>query len=414
MANQIGPNANLITQYPLYTNGTGAFTLTPDMIANLAPVKYQPGLSRDGGKGGTLNGVKMFIFADTGISSPATSTTLGSFEGFVSNSVAVDVGMNGANGQALSIQDGISQWSNDAGTMRGFLPMTTGEQAYNSKNAGNGQRYAIWPESSIIPLTNTTAALYAPIIYTNVNYTTGSASFPYVGVTLSTISVPTIGGPVANRVAPLMWGANDVEWGCVGGLRSWGPSGVGGTDGSVYIFGAKTGGLLLAKVAATDIANINAYQYYAGNGTFTSTIQTTSSSNYVMTGAFSTLDVFYSPKHKTFILVYQTYYADNDFYWRYLNADHAIIPQWQGGSDPDYVANIWKYPWSQDFLLYTTPAPTDGSYTYGGGAFPGYYDAQDITNGGSRMLLTWTQPTGENPGSVDTGYFHMSAEIDWN
>lgn len=394
---QIGPNTSLITDYPLYTNGTGTFQLTSDMAASLQPLQYQPGLSRDGGKGGALNGVKMFIFADTGISSPATSNSPGNFEGFVSNSIAIDVGAHGASGKGLAIADGVSEWANDAGGMRGFIPMTAGEQAYNAHNAGNGQRYAIWPESSIIPLTNSTAALFAPIVYTNVNYTSGNASFTLVGVTLSTISVSSIGGPVATRVAPLMWGATDVQWGCVGGIRSWGASGVGGTDGSVYVFGATLNGLLLARVAAADIANMAAYQYYTGNGTFSATPPTTGGTAYVAQGAFSTVDVFYSPKHATFIMVYQSYYADNAFYWRYLKANHAIVPRWLGGTDDDFVTNLWKSPWSTQTLLYNTPAPpAANSYTYGGGAFPGYYDAQDITVGGGRMLITWTQPTGKS------------------
>lgn len=428
LANALTPNSQLITNYPLYTNGTGALTVNAGQ--QVQKLDYQPNLSRDAGKGGVLCGQKMFIFADTGISTPVTGNAIGTFEGFVSNSVATDVGLNGAFGKALTLADGIGEWASSNGNMRGFISLTQGEvcdlgcqltgptnvkqAAYNAVNEGNGQRYAIWPKSSIIPLTSTTAILYSPIIFCNVNYNTGIASYPLVGVTLTTITNPGVGGPISNRIAPLLWGASDVEWGTVGGIRSWGPSGPGGSDGMVYLFGQTAGGLLLAKVAPANIGTLSAYTYYNGAGGFTSTVPTVNSTAYIMTGAFSTLDIFYSPRHQTFIMVYQSYYADNQFHWRYLMADHGIIPGYAGGADADYVANIYKYQWSPSQLLFNTTTPPSGYYTYGGGAFSGYYDAQDITQGGTRMLTTWTHPTAENPNSADTSYLHESAEVDWN
>lgn len=245
------------------------------------------------------------------------------------------------------------------------------------------------------------------------NYASGIAAYPLVGVTLSTVTTPGIGGPVANRIAPLMWGANDVEWGTVGGIRSWGPSGPGGSDGSVYVFGATSNGLLLAKVAPANVGNLASYTYYNGAGSFTSAVPNINSTATFISGAFSTVDVFYSPRHQTFIMVYQSNYADNQLHWCYLQSDHGIIPGYAGGADADYVANIYKYSWSASQVLLATTVPPAGMYTYGGGSFAGYYDAQDIVNGGTRMLTTWTHPTGENPGNADTSYFHESAEVDW-
>lgn len=125
ITNQYIPNTALITNYPLYLNGTGSLTIQPGQ--SLQKLDYQPNLSRDAGKGGVLCGQKMFIFADTGISSPAIAGVPGTFEGFVSNSVATDVGLAGAFGKPLTIQDGIGGWSGTAGNMRGFIPLTQGE-----------------------------------------------------------------------------------------------------------------------------------------------------------------------------------------------------------------------------------------------------------------------------------------------
>lgn len=409
--NTTGVNNHLTSDYPLASNLTGGMTVAAGEI--IQTLNYQPGLSRDIGKGGVLNGVKMFIFADTTSSSPANSTTLGTFQGFVSNSVAIDVGTLGAQGKPLNLQDGTGEWAGSTGSKRGFFPLTTAEAAYNEANEANGKRYAIWPESSIIPIDSQSAVMYAPIVYNDVNYTSGVALYPFAGVTLAIITVPGVGGPVANRVAPLLFSEDSLPWGCVGGVRSWGSSGPGGNDGMVYIFAAAADGLLLAKVAPSHVSDVTQYQYYQGSGVFNSTMPMANSSAVFMTGAYSTLDVFYSPRHQTFIMVFMSNYADNALHWRYLLADHGIVPGYQGGVDADYVANIYKYAWSTPQLLLDTPVPSGELYTYGGGSFSGYYDAQDLAYGGTKMLTTWTYPTGEDPGAVDTSYFHQTAEVDW-
>jgi len=223
----------------------------------LSTLKWNPLLSRDGGKGGVINGVRFFIFADTNIASPANGTTQGTFEGFVSNSVAIDVGLNAVNSKPLLLQDGVGEWSNNVGTMRNWIPLTTGEQKYNQLYQAKGQRYGMWPITSVTPVDNNTSVMWAPIVYTNANYTSGTVTFPYGGSTQMLVTIPnlSVGGPVASRPNPLMWSKSDVQWGCVGGIRSWGPSGVGGLDGKVYVFGAVTSGMLLARVNASSVTD---------------------------------------------------------------------------------------------------------------------------------------------------------------
>ncbi|SLM38533.1 hypothetical protein LPUS_08768 [Lasallia pustulata] len=56
----------------------------------LKPMAEEPHFSRDGGKGGYLNGEHLFIFCDTGSYTTTNESTDGDFLGFVANSVAVD------------------------------------------------------------------------------------------------------------------------------------------------------------------------------------------------------------------------------------------------------------------------------------------------------------------------------------
>ena len=114
-------------------------------------MKTVPSLSRDGGKGGMVNGTNVFLFCDTAVFSD------GDFVAFVSSSIATDEDMNGLKDEPLTLVDHIGEWQDDVGRMRGFAPMTAGEEAYNKAVSGEGYRYAVWPESSPITLNSSTS-----------------------------------------------------------------------------------------------------------------------------------------------------------------------------------------------------------------------------------------------------------------
>ena len=251
----VGVNGDLTTGYDI-SGQTGILEVNISTQSHLSPLKNTPHLSRDGGRGGMINGEHLFVFCDTGSYTTTTSTENGDFLGFVSSSVAIDAGMKGLTGGPLNLEDGIGQWSDNAGRMRGFAPLTEGEVAYNQVMQGPGQRYAVWPESEIIPLDSTTGIMYAPIVYDNVNKVTKAAVFTYTGVTLLTITAGGKGGPFAERTVEKIFQQNEVEWGCAGGIRSWGPSGIGGDDGKVYVFGNVEGGILLGRTPPGKFADV--------------------------------------------------------------------------------------------------------------------------------------------------------------
>ncbi|TKA79156.1 hypothetical protein B0A49_02795 [Cryomyces minteri] len=422
-----GVNGGLTTDYGLALN-TGNLKVDSTTKDHLKDLQYQPHMSRDGGKGGYLDGSKLFVFCDTGSYSPPSGAQEGKFLGFTSSSVATDKGSNGVNGKSLVLQDNIGEWSDDAGRMRGTVPLTVG-----------GQRYAIWPESSILPLNQTHGLLYTPIIYDDVNRATGNTTFTYTGTTLLALSVPGEGGPIAERLVNKLFKQQEVEWGTIGGVRSYGASGVGGNDGKVYIFGNVHGGLLVARVDVGKITDRNSvskplqpgvtflvsptfadvrfalqYEYWTMGGEWNSGMQASSSTAYAVAGAFMDGDIFYSPHHKTFLFIYLNPYADNKFYYRYLQSDHAVIPSYSDANgEEDYVENIVRHTWSDERVLFEAPMPKNGHYIYAGGVQMGYFEGDDVTNGGKRMLISWSAPTGENPASSDSEYQFCTAEINW-
>lgn len=141
-----------------------------------------------------------------------------------------------------------------------------------------------------------------------------------------------------------------------------------------------------------------------------------SSKAFFITGSpFMNIDIFYSPRHLTFIAVYLTSYADSTFYYRYLEADAAIIPPYAEGGDQteDFVEKILKHKWSDEIVLYKADRGMNGHYIYSGGVHQQYYGSDDITNGGSKMLLSWTAPTGQDPSTLESEYQIITAEIEW-
>ena len=130
------------------------------------------------------------------------------------------------------------------------------------------------------------------------------------------------------------------------------------------------------------------------------------------------LDIFYSPHHRTFIMIYLTRWADNTFYYRYLQSPTPIIPAWSTNNTTpttpateDVVEKILQHPWSDEKVLYRAPVPKEGEYIYAGAVQQGYFETEDISLGGTKILLTWTAKTGQDAASPESGYAHMSASV---
>ena len=250
-----GFNADLTSDYPI-AGDTGSLTAATSPVKDvLSDLSVIPHLSRDGGKGGEINGQHLFIFCDTAGFTTTTDTKRGDMVSFVSSSAALDSGMNALYGKPLTLVDGIGEWQDDVGRLRGFAPMTFGEEAYNIALSGNGHRYAVWPESSLIPFNKTHSIQYASLVYDEVDMASQAANFTTIGNTLLTVSVDGKYGPVAERTVKRLFNWGEVMWGSLGGIRSWGHGGIGSTDGSVYVFGQGKDGVLLARTSTSGIAD---------------------------------------------------------------------------------------------------------------------------------------------------------------
>lgn len=250
-----GINCDLITEYEI-AGDTGSLTSNSSPLKdNLVDLSVIPHLSRDGGKGGELNGHHLFTFCDTASFTTTNETHKGEMVGFTSSSIAIDDGWNGIFGKSLTLVDGIGQWNDDVGRMRGYSPMTHGEESFNIALSGNGYRYAVWPMSSLIPLNKSHALQYASLVYDEVDMSSQDAKFTTMGNTLLTISVDEKYGPTAERTVKRLFHQGEVMWGTIGGIRSWGSKGIGEMDGKIYLFGETPQGVLVARTHPGKVAD---------------------------------------------------------------------------------------------------------------------------------------------------------------
>lgn len=334
------------------------------------------------------------MFADTG-THPVNSTDHDEVD-FFASSVAIDQGRLAAPGVPPVMVDHPGEYDDATPVQRGFVGYTEGEYAFTVDQEQYGNRYALWPESGITYLDSTRAVHWAAIVYVcapcqNV--------FSTAGNTLLEITVDPIGGPHAERVVTELFGQNETQYGTVAGVRSWGSEGPGGMDGYVYAIATVSegfsGGLLLSRVTPENVADKSSYEYYLNSTRSWSSTPpnaTDPSADFFLAGAYANLDLLYSPRHLSWVLVYETPYADNRFYYQVLKATEPILPSYAGGNYDDIVTAVYEFPWSDPILLFQAPTPANGHYVYGGGVNPGYFDDDDFVNGGTKMLVHWSEP----------------------
>lgn len=403
-------NESLVRDYAL-ADDTGSWTESKLPNPVLAEMKSVPQISRDGGRGGSINGTQIFVFCDTKSVRIDNTPDSGQLVSFVSSSVATDKGMNVLYGKPLELVDNLGEWQDDVGRMRGFAPMTLGEQSYNVAISGSGYRYAIWPDSSLIPF-NTSHALLYPTLVFDIDKRIEAPVFNEIGNSVLLVSVDPTYGPVAERTVNQLFKQGQIAFGTVGGIRAWGPGGIGANDGCIYLLGQHKGrvnagtsgnGILVARTTPSGVNDLSSYTYWDGKS-WCDTMPSVDSTAVILDHLVQNMDIFYVPAVRSFIMVYLNIYGDNTFYYRHLPLDLDVVP---GG---DYVEHIVSGKWSEEKVLAKPSAPAR-EFLYSGGVHTGYFGDEDITNGGWKMLITWTEKTGADAYSPDAGYAHKSAYV---
>ena len=400
-----GINTDLITGYSLASD-TGIYSSNMALLKpNLATMKTTPKLARDGGKGGMIDGTHLVYFCDTAVTSDDQLVSL------VSSSVATDNSMNGLYGNALELVDNLGEWQDDVGRMRGFAPMTQGEEAFNIAMSGSGYRYAIWPESSPIPINGTHSLIYASILYDQVNMTTQQYDLSPLGNTILVVANDPIYGPTAGRPITQLFQQGEITYGSLGGFRAWGKQGLGNQDGEIYLFGQVPNGVFLAKTIPSAYTLRASYSYWDGHTWGTTVPDRSNLDALILNESVKDFDLIYAPGYQTLIMMYLTNMPDNTFYYRFCKPRNIVAPYEPSGNS-DWAEAIHSCDWTDRGILYVAPTP-QREFIYAGGVHAGYYGNDDITFGGDKMLISWTEKTGADASSPDANYAHKTAYVNW-
>ena len=315
---------------------------------------------RDGGSGGTVNGLNLITFSDTTTTSGGTTGTM---KGFSDNTIAY-MGQNGAAINSLT----------DFGTNnipRMPIPFQKNESDYTNQHfsaAGDGRRCVLWPQGSIATLADgkTGIAVYPVSIYG-----TGGGDLYN---TLVTITADSTNGPAVERTVPQLFYAGEPLYGKFGTIRSH-------DTNDLYLFASEfdtttfAGGMRVAKVDISKYKDRGAYLYWTGSQWSSDIKAGSAASGLLFNSNLSTGDVFWNEFYKTYMVIYFNGFASSTFYMRY-SLDGTITGKWsdeftlkQTVGDTTNTAAPYNYAGHAYPTLDTTGQTVTLSYTKSGGAF---------------------------------------------
>ena len=316
---------------------------------------------RDGTYSVEINGLSYWAFNDTAMTKANASGA-----NFIDNTLSWASSLNAANGITLN-NDQLD--SSDLPTR--FVPFTAAEANYQyTHNSAHctatpcGANLALWP---------------GPIVY---DPTLGKVVVPFIeiwrvptksgwtvvggGLAVGTVNPSTgyfaLTRPVQNpggEYTTLMWGPKDIIFTDQAFLKG----------DTYYAYGSYSDGLatndVLARVPAAQILHKADWQYYAGNGTWSSNVADAVT---VFQGGAAGSSVYYNTYLGEWMTIYSGNFSDNLYY---------------------RVAYTLEGPWSNQKLLYAGLTGYQNNPDYAGRVHPEF-----SPDGGQTEYVTYVHDTG--------------------
>ncbi len=330
-------------------------------VKDLGPIPTNPDiLGRDGAYSALFQGNSVWLYGDTFLAKPnAENFTL------ISDSWSYTTDLNAQDGLG-----GFREHTDSAGAPEMILPETAAEQAFNQAHNANhcaaqpcGARWALWPMS----ITVDPAANRALIFYQVVSALPGAFNFQGIGESVATwqsLSAapvrPVFHPPMVADHPDLIFGENDPAFGSASLM----------VGGALYVYGcgisdnSSDRGCRLAKVDPAQAQNRAAWEFYAGNGTWSSNLADAAP---VFSGA-NILSVAWNGFLKKYVAVYSPSFSQN-----------VIIRS----------APAPEGPWSDAIVAFQALRPVSGN-VYDAHAHPEY----DL-NSGQTFFVSYSRATGE-------------------
>lgn len=315
---------------------------------------------RDGGGGGTINGLNIMTFSDT-------TTTAGGVQGAMKGFTANTFAFVGQNGQTL---DKTTDFGAN-GVPNAPIPFTQNETQFTTDHFDkDGTRCVLWPQSSFatVPMLDGSqvgVAMYPVAIY-------GGNIQNDLYSTLVEITADPIAGPKVERaVSQFFYAGEGPLYGVFSTIVSHDAS-------ELYLFSKEwdastlSGGMRVAKVSITSYKDRSQYAYWDG-ASWSSDMATASKapSGLLFSSSLSTGDVFWSDYYNTYMVVYFNVFADSTFYMRYA------------------LEGTVTGKWSDEVKLFATQPGTGAQpYNYAGHAYPTF------GGNGKELVLSYTMAGG--------------------
>lgn len=319
---------------------------------------------RDGNFSALVGTTSLWAFDDT-----AMSRANATGQNFIDNTLSWTTDLDASSGIWLN-----HDLLDPTGTPTTFLGLTPAEQAIDAEHAVNangtcavapcGLSLAVWP-AQVVPDPARHRVLF---FFNEVSRITGDAAFTVLGAgvavgTLGPGAAITVTRPPAEEPAganpALLW--NAPEFGYANGAVV-----VGST---IYAYGQNPQGLVmdvpLAKAPLASATQNAAWQYYAGNNTWSSDA---SQAVTVFQGGAAGNSVFYNAYVGAFMAIYSEPLTDHVYY--------------------RVAATPWG-PWSEQALLFTGKAGESGTEDYAALAHTEF-----ATGSGQTQYITYVRTTG--------------------
>lgn len=317
-------------------------------------------LGRDGAFSTLFQSYSVWLYGDTFLAHPdAEGRTL------ISDSWSFTTDLNAQSGIS-----GFQERLDATGAPTMILQETAVEMAYDQAHAGNpcqqqpcGARWALWPSSIVVdPASN-----QAIIFYMVVNAKPGSFNFQGYGSSAAVWNSfagqpqrPTLNPPIVSGHPDLLFGQNEPNFGTASLIN----------NGTLYVYGCGLPdnggdkGCRLAKVDPGSVQNRSAWNFYAGNGNWSSQLADAVS---VFEGS-SIVSVSFNSYLQEYTALYSPPFSQN-----------VVI---RTAPNPEG-------PWSPETLAFVAMQPVSGN-VYDAHTHPEYDE-----NGGQTIFVTYSRSTGE-------------------
>ena len=316
-------------------------------------------IGRDGAYSGLFQGYSVWLYGDTFLASPnAEGRTL------ISDSWSYT--------SDLSAQGGITGFQERLDSAKApsmILQETPAEQSYNQAHNGNpcqvqpcGARWALWPASLAVDPASNQAFVFYMVVYAQ----PGAFNFQGYGTSVAVWPAfqslpqrPTLSPPIVADHPDLMFGQSDPSFGTSAFV----------SNGTLYVYGCQITndgadeGCRLGKVPPASAQVRSAWQFYAGNGNWSSRVSDAVS---VFTGS-SIASVSWNSFLQRYVAVYSKPFSQD------VMLRTAVNPEG---------------PWSREIIAFTAMQPFQGN------VYDAHAHSEYDANGGQTIYVTYSRATG--------------------